>query len=173
MACREANVQFDDGTVSVGLRYPTYNSRLSDENLLIAVSCREPDWQLSFVEQICSSLHPLSTAEVLYVDHRYFELVWKDDAIENTLWVQLLLPFTAVINLYLSKEFAPSIVASLQELRMTEVLPSLQNIFVEALETPGSFQETIAQFVAARKLSDHPISISDWHWHQRSDMESM
>ena len=48
---------------------------------------------------------------------------------------------------------------------MTEVLPSLHNIFVEWLELPttsGNFQENIVQFVTARQLSDHPIAISDW-----------
>ena len=59
--------------------------------------------------------------------------------------------------------------AALQELvgaRITEVLPSLQNIFVEGLEElePSGlfFQENIEQFVTARQLSDHPIAISDW-----------
>jgi hypothetical protein len=76
--------------------------------------------------------------------------------------LQLLLPFTAVMNLYLYKEFAPSIAAALQELAgagITEVLPSLQNIFVEKLELSGPFQENIGQFVAARQLSGRPIAI--------------
>ena len=46
--------------------------------------------------------------------------------------------------------------------RITEVLPSLQNIFVKGLQPSGSFQENIGQFVAARQLSDHPIAISVW-----------
>ena len=124
---------------------------------------------------ICnSSLHPLSTAEDLYIDHQYSELVWTDDAIENTLWLQLLLPFTALKNLYLSKEFAPGIAAALQELvgdRITEVLPSLQNIFVQGLEPSGSFQANIGQFLAARQLSNHPIAVSDWD--KGYDIESM
>jgi hypothetical protein len=155
-ALDEAHVQFNDTFARVAL--PTFK---------IAISCREPDWQLSSIEQVCnSSLHPLSTVEGLYIDHGYSQPVWKNDAIENTLWLELLLPFTAVKNLYLSKEFAPGIAAGLQELvggRITEVLPSLQNIFVEGLETSGPFQENIGQFVAARLLSDHPIAISVWY----------
>jgi hypothetical protein len=92
--------------------------------------------------------------------------VWKNGAIENTLWLRLLLPFTAVKNLYLSKEFEPNIAASLQELvggRITEVLPSLQNIFVEELEPWGPFQENNGQFVTARQLSGHPVVISIWN----------
>jgi hypothetical protein len=171
----EAHVQFDDNTASVKLRYRPHNFYLYD--YLINISCREPDWQLSSIEQICnSSLPPPSTVEDLYIEHRYSELVWKNDAIESTLWPELLLPFTAVKNLYLSKEFAPGIAATLQELvqvgsRIADVLPSLQNIFVEGFEPSGPFQENIGQFVAARQLSDPPIAISDWV--KDPDMESM
>jgi hypothetical protein len=103
--------------------------------------------------------------EDLYIEHQYSQLVWNTDAIENTQWLQLLLPFTAVKNLYLSKEFAPGFAVSLQELvggRITEMLPSLQNIFVEGLEPSGHFQENIEQFVAARQHFGHPIAISLW-----------
>ena len=160
-ALDKAHVQFGDDFAVVEL------SALSPApNLTIAISCREPDWQLSSIEQVCNtSLDTLSMVEDLYTEHRHSEAVWKNDAIENTLWLQLLLPFTAVKNLYLSKEFPPGIVAALQELvggRIAEVLPSLQNIFVEGLEPSGPFQENIGRFVAARQLSSHPIAISDW-----------
>jgi hypothetical protein len=157
----EAHVQFNDNCARVGLR-PGLRT------LEIAISCGEPDWQFSSIEQVCnSSLHSLSRAEDLYIKHRYQQLVWKDDTVENAQWLQLLLPFTVVENLYLSKEFAPSIAAVLQELvgnRITEVLPSLRNIFVEVgvLEPSGPFQENISQFVGARQLSDHPIAIIGW-----------
>jgi hypothetical protein len=132
----------------------------------VNISCRKSDWQLSSIEQVCnSSLHPLSTVEDLYIDHRYSKLVWRNDAIENSLWLEFLLPFTVVKNLYLSKEFATDIATALQELvgdRITEVLPSLQNIFVEGLEPLASFQEKLGQFLAARQLSDQPITISVW-----------
>ena len=132
-------------------------------SLQIVIECREPERRLSSVAQVCNSFLP-STVEDLHIDHhdRHRRLVWKNDAIENTLWLQLLLPFTAVMNLYLYKEFAPSIAAALQELAgagITEVLPSLQNIFVEKLELSGPFQENIGQFVAARQLSGRPIAI--------------
>jgi hypothetical protein len=47
----------------------------------------------------------------------------------------------------------------------------LQNIFVEGLERSGPFQENIEQFVAARQLSSHPVTISDWD--KVPDMESV
>ena len=163
-ASDEAHVILDDSVAKVVLRCPTSKNRLPV--LWITISCKEPDWQLSSIEQVCnSSLPAFSTVEDLYIKHEYSELIWKDDAIENSLWLEVLLPFTAVKNLYLFKDFAPGIVATLQELvggRMTEVLPSLQNIFVTGLEESQSMQKNIGQFVAARKLSDHPIAISVW-----------
>ena len=134
--------------------------------LLISIPCREPDRQLFLsVAQVCNPLEFLSTAKVLYIGSRDSQPVWNDDEIEDTLWLQLLLPYTAVKDLYLSKVFAPSIAAALKELvggRIIEMLPSLQNIFVEELESSGPFQENIGQFVAARQLSVHPIAISNW-----------
>jgi|SRR6266404_3246367 len=105
--------------------------------------------------------------EVLYIEHEYSRLVWKNDAIENTLWLELLLPFPAVKNLYLSKDFAPGIAAALQEIVGTEVLPNLQNISVDELEPWGPFKENIQQFVAARELSGHSITISVWDGFRR------
>ena len=148
----------------IGFQYRAFEG--SFEYLSINISCKEPDWQLSSIEQVCNSLHPLSTVEDLYIERRpgYSLLVWKDDPIENTLWLQLLLPFTAAKNLYLSVDFAPRIVATLKELvtsRVTELLPSLQNIFVEGLDRSGPLRDNIAQFVATRQ-PNNPIAISDW-----------
>jgi hypothetical protein len=156
---RDADVQFTDNFARVGLPR-------GSRTLEIAISCRGPDWQLSSVAQVCNSaLHPLSMVEDLYIEHRYSQLVWKNDAIENTLWLELLFPFTAVKNLHLSSVFAQGIAAALQELvgdRIVEVLPSLQNISVEGLERSGPFQENIGKFTAARRHSSHPITISVW-----------
>src|SRR6266478_3106947 len=138
--CHDVHVEFGYSTVSV--KYP---SRLSRRRPEIIILCREPDRQLSSVVQVCNScLPPLSMIENLYIKDPHRHVVWENDAIENNLWLlwlELLLPFPMVKNLYLSKHFAPGIAAFLQEIVGTEVLPSLQNIFVEGLEPSGPFQE--------------------------------
>ena len=54
------------------------------------------------------------------------------DCIENAQWLELLRPFAAAKNLYLSDQFAPHIVSALKELviggRTIEVFPVIQNI---------------------------------------------
>ena len=91
------------------------------------------------------------------------KLVWRIDAVENTAWLRLLLQFIAVRNLYLSNEFAPAIAAARQELvraRKIEELPNLQNILVKGLDPSGSLQGNFLQFVASRRLSGRPVTIS-------------
>ena len=166
---RDAHVQFHDRSAGVVLSTRPIC-------LEIAVSCREPDWQLSSVAQFCNSLTSLSIVEDLFIEHEYSQLVWRNDAIEDTLWLELLLPFTAVKNLYLSTEFAPGIAATLTELigsRIEEVLPNLQNIFVEGLEPAETFQKDVGRFFTARQLSDHSIAISHWDKYSDTDSESM
>ena len=150
---------------SIKLRYRT--SEPNFYNLLIRIPDKEPYGQLSSIEQVCnlnSSLQPLSMVVNFYIEHEYWYhyIDWKKDANENALWLQLLLPYTAVTNLHLSHKFAPSIAAALQELvcaRITEVLPSQQNIFVEVPGPLEPFQEIFGQFVTARQLSGHPVAI--------------
>ena len=157
----EARVTLTDSTASITLSsYATL-----DPLLKVGIFCRELDWQLSFLEQVCtSSLPPLSTLEVLYMEGRPWPQDWKD-IIDYAQWLELFHSFTAVKDLYLSKELAPCVVAALEELvggRTTEVFPNLQNIFVEELQESGPVQEDIEKFVAARQVPSHRITISHW-----------
>jgi hypothetical protein len=143
-----------------------------DECLRVSISCRELDWQLSFLEQVCTSSLPfLSTLEDLYMLGRPWPQDWKD-IIDHAQWLELLHSFAAVKDLYLSKGLAPCVVPALQELvvgRTTEVFPNLQNIFVEELQESGPVQEGIGKFVAARQVTSHPITVSLWDRDTDSD----
>ena len=132
----------------------------------VGISCREPDSQLSSVAPICTSFLPLlTTTENLYIHVQLrSELDWED-GIENTEWLELLDPFTAVKDLYLSKQSVPRIAPALQELteeKTTEVLPTLQNLFLEGFQPRESVQEGIEQFISARQLTNLPVAISVW-----------
>jgi hypothetical protein len=103
--------------------------------------------------------------ESLYIGGGRYSERDRQYRIENTQWLDFLEPFSTVKNLYLSKEFAPRIAPVLQQLvggRLTEVLPTLQNIFVEEFQPYGPVHEAIGQFVTSRQRSDHPIVISGW-----------
>jgi hypothetical protein len=131
----------------------------------VEISCRVPGWQLSSLAQICTSLLPFfSTTENLYIyEDSQSQLDWND-GIENTEWLELLLPFTAVKDLYLSKQFAPRIAPALQELTGggIEALPTLQNLFLEGFQPSEPVHEGIEQFISARQLTNCPVAISVW-----------
>jgi hypothetical protein len=167
-ALEEVRVTFGDkilvpaDTAKIRLSSPTSGNG----KLEVIVRCKELDWQVSSMEQVCTSCLPLSTLEDLYIlGQRDWQRQQSDrqDNIEDALWLELLHPFTTVKNLYLSEGFAPHIVHALQELvggRATEVLPTLQNIFLERLQPSGALREGIEKFVATRQGS---IAVSDWN----------
>jgi hypothetical protein len=132
----EALVEFDAKTVYVKLSIHNTGHVVSE----IGISYREPDWQLSAIVQVCnSSLPPLSMVKDLHFRFgRFLRGVWKDDAIENALWLELILTFFAVKDLiYLAKELAPGIAAALQQLvggKNNRSFPSLRNIFVRGIK---------------------------------------
>jgi hypothetical protein len=159
----EARVVFFDCQVSVTL------PKAFDGEIELEISCRQPDWQLSSLAQICSSFFPptlIPAVEQLYIlaDHDLSQVHWQGD-IESSQWLELLHPFNTVVGLYISREFVPRIASALQELvkeRVTEMLPALQTLFVEEPLPSGPVQENIGQFVAARQLASHPIAVSRW-----------
>jgi len=144
-----------------------FSSQTSDRRVLgIEILCTESEWQLSSLEQVCtSSSPPLSALEDLYIrEDQYWPSSWQEGVV-NTLWLEVLRPFTAVKNLYLCKEFVPRIAPALQELiggRTTEGLPTLENIFLEGFQPLGRLHEGIEMFVAARRLIDRPVTVSHW-----------
>ena len=116
---------------------------------------------------------PCSTLEDLYIFEEVFLLRrWQDD-VEDTLWLDLLRPFVAVKSLYLAGEFVPRIAPALQELvgaRTTDVLPTLENIFLAGLQPSGPLQEGIEKFVTARQLISHSVAVSRWDRNPEHDI---
>ena len=157
----EARIIFEDRAVQVTLPLPSRTS--TDESLKLGISCKESEWQLSSLAQICTlSISSLSTVEHLYIcEDRYWPPRWQDDT-ECAQWVELLHPFATVKNLYLSTEVAQHIAPSLRQLvgeRVVEVLPALQNIFLEGRQETTDF---LGPFLFARQIVGQPIAVSHW-----------
>jgi hypothetical protein len=128
----------------------------------LEVPYNQSGWPSPFA-QVCRSSFPhtfISSLENLYIPD--IDLPILDDT-ENPQWLELLHPFTAVKNLYLSDDITQRISPALQELvgeGVVELLPALQGLFLEEFSPTGPTQEAISQFVAARQLSGHPIAVS-------------
>jgi hypothetical protein len=132
-----AHVIFDSLGVQVRLSLPLgegFKLPVEDDHdgrLSLRIFCRELDWQLSSVAQVCNSSLPLfSTLEDLYIHESFYSKtqIQVDYDMENMQWLELFHPFTTVKNLYLSYKSALLVVPALQELAresITEELPAL------------------------------------------------
>jgi hypothetical protein len=169
---RTPNIQpaVDAGIVFFNDKVLMTSPSTSPRQIELTISCRQSDWQLSSLAQVCSSSLPeafIPKVERLYIydyENEYDRLRWQDD-IEDSQWLEVLQPFTALKDLYVSTEFLPRFAPVFQELageRVTEVLPALQSLFLEELHPSGPVWEAIEKFVAARQLAGHPIAVSHW-----------
>ena len=133
----------------------------------LEVSCKQSDWQLSSLAQVCTSSIPRVLIRMvehldIFEDTRKYEpLDWPDD-IEGSQWLEVLRPFTALKDLYISGEFLPRIAPALQELageHLKEVLPVLESISLP-FNPSGPALAAVEEFVAARLLAGHHITVS-------------
>jgi len=162
----QALVDFEEHFPRVDFFSPTGTP--GETLLSLTISCRELDWQLSSLSQVCNSaLLALSPVEYLMFHHDILDgypPLLQDD-MENSQWLELLHPFTNVKDLHLSGEVPTCIAPALQELaskRVTEVLPVLKNIFLDGFYCNGEPElvpKAISELVAARQLSGHPVAI--------------
>jgi hypothetical protein len=152
-AVNNALIVFQYNSISVKFRSQTPTSGLKLE-----IACEDFS---SLVHVWASSLFPLPTVEHLYVIHGPYH----PHDIEDIQWLELLRPFNSVENLYLSEELAEVTASALGDpvkLGVTEVLPTLRNLFLEEPEPSGPVQGAIRQALAARQLPSHPIAVSHW-----------
>ena len=153
----KADLGFLEDSVELSLSLQTETAGIM---LALSISCFEsfwPPWSLS--HDFVSSLPLLATSERLDI---HVEGDWDQpqlSQLQEVQWLDLLRPFTAVKNLYLSEEVALLVPPALEEVAM---LPSLQNIFFEGLQPTGLVQEAIGQLAFARRLSSHPIAVHRW-----------
>ena len=138
-------------------------TQTSDDKSKLRIICDESDGLLSSLAQVCLSFFPsIYTVEHLYL---YGMPQMLQNHVANMPWLDILHPFAAVKSLYLSRMFAQFIALALLDLveeGVTEVLPTLESLFLEDPHPSGFVEEVIGNFVAVRQLSGHPVAISHW-----------
>ena len=134
---------------------------LLSENCFFGTSCRQLDWQLSFVTQILSQiLSLLSSVHILDIQSGD-ELPTGEEDVEPTQWVELFQLFTHVTQVYVSEKLVPSAVHALVAEDMTaEVLPELTSLQLSGYRRAPSVANVAGQFVTARRLSGRTISLT-------------
>ena len=139
----------------------------SPSNLGLSISCETSDPPLVAMMRLLAKLLSIpSQVERLELHEFAIEEEWQD-GIENSHWLQLLNLFVSVKSLYVDVGLGPFIAPALEELteeRVTEVLPSLENLVIEDLGSDDSefVEETIRSFISMRQLSGRPVVLRRW-----------
>jgi hypothetical protein len=141
-----------------------------DASFMLSMRCRDSVWRLKFLNRVRRPFSPpFPTREgfdyIRLEDRSVPRWAWNVE----TRWGTVLQLFTAVENLYLSFWLTEFVMLALQDHAaeqgvVTEVLPRLQNIFIERSERFESVivHEAIGKFVAARELSGRPVTVQHW-----------
>jgi hypothetical protein len=172
-ALHEVHIFFDGSDVFVSLPWTRRRGLHFRIRLMLS-------GQLSVMVQLCTSsfLRTLiPTAKHLYILDSGMAFSYRLGNVQNSQWLDLLRPFATVEDLYLSQKFSAHIVPALHGIikeGVTELLPSLRNLFLEKQSSTGPVEEAIGQFVAALQLSSRPIVVSQWNrvrdpWWQHQD----
>jgi len=162
-AAHRADVLFSYNRIQVAMfqrKRTVYHKALA-----LWILCDQSDWRTSTLSlaMLCIlAFQPLPTLEHLGLyENRYFQPLWQED-MEGTRWHKLLHPYTSVKDLEVSGNLVQLVAGALGELtgeRIMEVLPALQNIFLQGFPAPRPVQEAMGQFVAARQLSGRPVTV--------------
>jgi hypothetical protein len=121
--------------------------------------------QLSSLAQACSLLlPPLPSLELLGIRRYKCEPLPPQSlyGVHTTQWTALLRPFVTVKDLAVGEPLISPIASTLQRLvgkPGTEILPALQNIFLESCQSSGPVPKGIAEFMAAREHSGRPVML--------------
>ncbi|KAH9974466.1 hypothetical protein BGW80DRAFT_1559958 [Lactifluus volemus] len=129
--------------------------------LKFQISCRGVDWQVSSVAQICNQRSfVLSSIKQLNIEE--LGSIWQVD-LDDSQWLELFQPFTAVQTLRISHNLQSLVVSALRGLSgesVTQVLPTLEEL--QLLRYQAS-QHDNWPFIIARQHSDHPVVVcSRW-----------
>jgi hypothetical protein len=162
-----ADIAFYNDIVTITLSQP--GGLLNGRTLKLGILSNGPYLQLSFLMELCIwSLPPLPTLEHLHLHGLFSPRHWQYYYPPNTKWQQLLRPFTSVKNLHISEHLALRVadaLSTLSEPSISEVLPSLQHIFL-----PGPQQNrtisAFGAFIVFRGLSGRSVSV---HYCQEGD----
>jgi hypothetical protein len=144
----------------------TPNDEIFLLKLEISSTQSQSDRQLSALVQVSKSImRPLYTLERLRIYERHDSELgsWWEADTENAQWLELLRPFTHVKDIVLSPIMVRFVARALEELtggRVKEVLPALQNLFIEGPRASRSVSNAIGKFIDARKLSGCPVTIN-------------
>ena len=148
-----ARVYFDRNEVSIIMAH--HSSRWFDGPFYLRVKCKQWDWQIDCVAQICNALIPvISCVEQFKLDFYAGSILskWQNGAIDDTTWRDLLGPFLGTKELYIDNALLEELSRALQEDE-----PGLDPGFLPNLQSISARRNLFTSFMDARQVVGRPV----------------
>ncbi|KAH8994153.1 hypothetical protein EDB86DRAFT_3078357 [Lactarius hatsudake] len=152
-----AEVQTSEHAISI-----SFTGSSTSTPLRLQISCKQLDWQLSSMAQVCDQFSPfLSLVNNLRINSTQSSS-GPDDA-DGGQWLELIRAFGGATDFPVAGELTTAILCALGlvEDGNTIVLPSLRHLHIEdpmAMDNPS--WDGLLSFIALRSLSGHPLQVN-------------
>jgi hypothetical protein len=161
---KHARVVFGESSVFFNLSEGQAEPESHECHFALQISCQRFDWQIWNMTQVLYQYTAaLSHVEDLSIGTYDLHPLWRADKyIEPSKWPGLLCSFGGVKILRVSKQLAGHwhVALALEDItgeKLAETLPALHSLYLE-----GQPEAYVAQYIAARKISGHPVNVLPW-----------
>jgi hypothetical protein len=130
--------------------------------LQLEISCKQLDWQLSSMAQVCNQFPPF----LLRVENSRINMTRSSsgqDDVDGELWLELIRSFGGARNFRVASELTTDILCALgpADGGHTAVLPALDYLHIEnpmAMNEPS--WDALLSFITSRSLSGRPVQVN-------------
>ena len=131
--------------------------------LRLQISCKQLDWQLSCMAQVCEQVSPFLSPVVILAINTAQPLGGRDD-VNSEQWLDLLrsFKFSSAKSFWVANELTTDILCALGPAYEgnTAMLPSLRQVRVQKpIAMDGPSWDSVQSFITARSISGRPVEV--------------
>ena len=131
--------------------------------LRLQISCKQLDWQLSCMAQLCEQVSPFLSPVVILAINTAQPLGGRDD-VNSEQWLDLLrsFKFSSAKSFWVANELTTDILCALGPAYEgnTAMLPSLRQVRVQKpIAMDGPSWDSVQSFITARSISGRPVEV--------------
>ncbi|KAI9440232.1 hypothetical protein BJY52DRAFT_1217180 [Lactarius psammicola] len=153
-----AEILSSGGAISISI---TFTRPVVLTRLVLEISCKQLDWQLFSISQICDHF----SSFLFNVEDLGIKTIGPSsvpDDVDDEQWLRPIRTFDGARDLRVSGQLATDILRALRpaDEGRTIVLPALRNLYVQkSMYNLGPLRNSVKSFVTQRRLSSHPVQV--------------
>ena len=157
-----SQAEIETSAHAISISFTDYD--MSTPALRLQISCKQLNWQLSCMAQICDRISPF-LFHVGYLDIYVAQPPDEQDDVDGEQWLDLLrsFKFAAAESFSVIGELTADILCALGAANEgnTTILPSLCRVYLdECITTDGPLWASVQSFITSRRTSGRPIEVN-------------